>query len=138
VACMMGLEGIVSKPIVPDHRAIGYVAGLNALEPVSGESRTSLCSTGNSCRENVCRGQRPGRHFWRHQPIARDEAAVSRVCGRKATESQRLFRQRRPIMRGALITDAVGTQRSRYRGDHAISAAQKFRMAPPQSDRLAP
>src|SRR5215467_2811016 len=35
------------------------------VEPVS-------VSTGKSCRENVCRGQRLRRHFRRHQSTARD------------------------------------------------------------------
>jgi hypothetical protein len=38
---------------------------LARVEPVS-------VSTGNSCGENVCRDQRPGRHFRRHPPIPGD------------------------------------------------------------------
>ena len=43
---------------------------------VSIDIRTGLRPRGNSCREKVCRGQRPGWNFWRYPPIpgARDRA----------------------------------------------------------------
>src|SRR6516165_1150659 len=60
------------------------------VEPVS-------VSTGKSCRENVCRGQRLRRHFRRHQSTARDRAgqlSLMPKMRRRTTRDTRLAKLR--------------------------------------------
>jgi hypothetical protein len=82
------------------------------------ESNQSLLAPGNSRRENVCRGQRPGRRFRRHQLVCahRDSAvprlrlqshgkiktlptaARNRLCGRLRGGAGRIRTCNQPIM----------------------------------------
>jgi hypothetical protein len=71
----------------------GVHRSLARVEPVS-------VSTGNSCRENVCRSQRPGRHFRRHQSIPQRRTYLKSLAAKLRKANDYSDRARKPELRG--------------------------------------